>query len=587
MASGFGSFVSGLQGGMEFQENRRRSKRINRALDYELDRIGLEQEGRQATHARALEAEGRDPMDYSQFGVAEDPYQGLLSKAFTSFSSGLKDMFTRGQPAGVPPTALEKPEMDYQDGVPSYAIENYADGGDVDDWRRDRVSARERVAGGREGKGRVGRYVAKQGGARDLLNKSKMVKGGAALAAADAIADQTEVGYGERMDERFGDWGWGGEDKGKPSIGGALEYGVKRGLGFASDLGDALTFGQASRLYRDERDEFGFGPEQRVPREQAAAVEASDVAAQPDEAAERPNQAGTAVQPPPTAAPQAVQERAGPVQFSDAPIVPVEEMPSMSTQDWVAYRSASVADMIAMGASAEEAHKSVTAMQMRGFQTYAQQAFQFLGMGDPGRAGMAMKAAYQYFPNGADVKFGMTKDAQGQPALVAMGTNEETGEPQGKPMLITQERLAAMVNNLSDPAAFTAWTKDWRDEEFKRRKYEEQDLPTAQSEADYRARMGQAALNRSEADLISASSAGARGGLKQSDIDRGLSAIESILGDSALMREIPEADLDYLSEVAAIVYQSNPGNSTATIRRILSLYREGGTAAVDQWVRGG
>lgn len=567
MPSALGGFVSGLQGGMEFQENRRRSKRINKALDYELDRIGLAQEGQQATHARALEMEGRDPVDYTKFGVSEDPYQGVLSKAFGSFRRGLSDMFTRGQPASVDPTSLQKPEMGYTDGVPNYAIEEYADGGEVmEDVARRHPTERQVVDRSRPKRSRV----------RRALN-SKGAKGAGALtygmAAIDTATTPTED-YQRRIEGTpVGDWLAYDDDDSNAMM--LLKDVGTRAVGALTDVGEAASFGMVGgENFADQR----------------AAIRASDVAAQPTDKeapAERPNQAGPAAPSAPAAPRAAVSQPAqdGPVNFAEAPIVPVDDMPSMSTQDWIAYRSASVADMIAQGASPNEAHEAVTQMQMRGFTNYAQQAMQFLGMGDPGRAAMSLKAAYQYFPNGVDVRFGMTQDAQGQPALVAMGRDEETGESTGQPMLITQERLAVMTENMSNPAAFRTWTKDWRDEEFKRRKYEEIDKQEAQSMADYRAAQGQAALNRSEADRIAAMAPG--GGMKQSDLDRAYNAMNDMLGEMGLMEDVSPEEVDYLRRVAGVVYETNPGNYLNTYGDIVQRFRQGGVEAVDAYMRSG
>lgn len=226
----------------------------------------------------------------------------------------------------------------------------------------------------------------------------------------------------------------------------------------------------------------------------------------------------------------------------------------MNTEEWVAYRAASVESMLMQGMSLPEAHDAVTSMQQKGFLNYGTQALQMLAAGDPARAAMALKAAYQYFPNGVDVRFGITKDKQGQPALVAMGASEQTGESTGAPMLITGERLAVMMENMTNPDAFRTWTKDWREFEQDLRKYYEMEKPQAESENIYRDRMGRAALNRSEADLVGAYNAGRGGGRKRTDMDRNSAALRDYVAESGLLEGIDPQTQRYLTRVMEALY---------------------------------
>lgn len=145
-----------------------------------------------------------------------------------------------------------------------------------------------------------------------------------------------------------------------------------------------------------------------------------------------------------------------------------DELPSMTTTDWSDYRREMLDSLMARGASPSEALQEVEYMtvgtQMRGFQREGQKALLYLQTGQAREAAMALRQAYQYFPNGVGVKFGMANDPKtGQPAIVAMGVSEETGEPTGSPMLITTERLNVMMENMSNPQAFRTWTQDGRD----------------------------------------------------------------------------------------------------------------------------
>jgi hypothetical protein len=113
-------------------------------------------------------------------------------------------------------------------------------------------------------------------------------------------------------------------------------------------------------------------------------------------------------------------------------------------------------------------------MQMKGMMRELDKATLYLGTGQSQEAAMAVRQGFQYFPNGVSVKFGTTVDpTTGQPAIIAMGVDEETGETTGSPMLITAERLSAMRNQMSDPAAFRSWTKDGHDLQLQIAKFEE------------------------------------------------------------------------------------------------------------------
>ena len=143
------------------------------------------------------------------------------------------------------------------------------------------------------------------------------------------------------------------------------------------------------------------------------------------------------------------------------------DLPQMSTQEWADYRREQMVAMRMQGMNPSEALKVVddmtVGMQMRGFQREAQKAFLYMQTGQMDEAAMALSMAYQYFPNGATVQFANFDDPQsGRPVLVARAFDEESGEPTGKPVIVTADRLNAMVENMSNPQAFRTWTKDNR-----------------------------------------------------------------------------------------------------------------------------
>ncbi|MEG2431819.1 MAG: hypothetical protein RSB25_09220, partial [Acinetobacter sp.] len=87
-------------------------------------------------------------------------------------------------------------------------------------------------------------------GARSLLNNSRLVKGVGYLGAASSLFANAAT-PSEDYRERFGFGEQSPEDLGTAK-GLAKDFGV-RALGYASDLGNAFTFGQAGRMYRDKQ----------------------------------------------------------------------------------------------------------------------------------------------------------------------------------------------------------------------------------------------------------------------------------------------------------------------------------------------
>ncbi|WP_228200160.1 hypothetical protein [Acinetobacter tianfuensis] len=87
-------------------------------------------------------------------------------------------------------------------------------------------------------------------GVRNFVNNSKLVKGTGYLGAASALFANAAT-PSEDYRERFGLGDQSPEDLGTVK-GFAKDFGI-RGLGYASDLGNALTFGQAGRFYADKQ----------------------------------------------------------------------------------------------------------------------------------------------------------------------------------------------------------------------------------------------------------------------------------------------------------------------------------------------
>lgn len=538
--AGLGDLTGGYMQGSRFMQESRRNKQIEKALEYELEDAGTRQAGRRRAIDRATEAEGAAPYDYESFGSGlQDPFGVRLKNWVTGFFNRGTQQPTPMQAPQAIPAAPPYAGPPMRDGGPVY---RYADGGsvvqeEIDERNRqgrqryeeEKLRRRQSPSQNTEmdqAKSQAAQAEANRGVRGRLRQAGRAVrsgaKGAAGLVAGTGLvssgAEQAidPEGFDERTMERFGFDRMASPDQ---SVGGFLEYFGKRALGTASDMGAALLPDSVERMiFRDKQDE---GVSSSVPSDVAAAtsalpVDPPDVAAQPAPTQSAP--AAPSASPSPGASPsQAPMQAEQPFDWGSVQAMP-EEMPNMSTKDWIAYRATAVSDLIAMGATPTEAHEQVTAMQQRGFINHAMQAHSSLAAGDVRSASLALKAAYQYFPNGSDVRFGMTKDQQGRPALVAMGTDEESGEPKGRPMLLNEERLAAMIDNFRKPGAFLAWTKDWRDEAFRDRKYEEVDKPLAESSARSRQTQAEAELTRADASYQRALNSGQQGGLKPSDL---------------------------------------------------------------------
>ena len=258
-----------------------------------------------------------------------------------------------------------------------------------------------------------------------------------------------------------------------------------------------------------------------------------------------------------------------------------EDIPNATVKDWERYRKSRARSAALRGESQEEVQMDITKMQMQGFASNAQQAAFLLRQGDARGAALAMRGAYQYLPNGSDVRFGIAEGANG-PVLVGMGVDEETGEAVGEseqPMLLTPEVISVYVEQVSNPAAFRTWTKDWHEMAQKDRQYNEIDKPTAQADINLKGaqtRRADAAAAKDNAYVNDPRSR--EGGLKQSDYDRGYAAF---LKDQELTSLEDPARARYLADIMARIYQRNPDTPYPSIINLVMTSEEAGTLEED------
>jgi hypothetical protein len=534
-----GNFAAGQKATLD----RRRAKQFERMNDYELAAEDDSLVGRRSAINRERTRGGLDPYEFGDIETNGDPmFMKLINWWKERRANRVEPSNTmpeQMQPVGGEMNQLGMEGDRFQElrdgGRARQAIPRYQDGGGVSEAEMARRRAARQAEFRRQGintrasqvsrggaiprEGIVRRATnALRGRAASAAGRARAVAGGAAAAGA-ALLPQFNEDYDRRIEQRFG-FAEPGPEEGDASIGGYAKHLGRRALGYASDVGGLIP--GVSDMFRDNQ-QRGAIPEPAPrrpaipPEAQAEQPEEEEVPRTPDEAvAQEAIAEGTAMA-------EEAQQRSAPPGQIDFSQVDFEagDIPNMPVSDWIEYRAGMVSDLMMQGADAPSAHAKVTQMQQQGFVDYAQQALMHLQGGNSGAAATALRAAYQYFPNGTDIRLGAQQGKDGQPVIVGQGFDENSNEPKGQPMILNSERLATMIENFSNPAAFTAWTKDWRDEQFARQQHKEIDKPEAESNATYRDRAGRAALMNADANMADARRQGAGAqGRSQSDLDR-------------------------------------------------------------------
>lgn len=567
MASALGSFTSGLMAGQEHADKRRR----NKAIDELLDRNAYEKDLGVAAQKEEWIAGGQDPAEFPEFDnpASQDPY---LVRGF----NWLKNKFGWG---GEDDVAQVVPQLTDEDTEPQSgralpAGQFYADGGTV-----------KRRGGSRA----AGIPIEEQDldpNKRRAPNNKPSTLGGEYIAGAFDDTTRTWDMADDAMQGRVQDIK---DADGAAATGGAIRdwmvEGTKGTLATAAAVGkdvfvdNPLVQGVLGFVgfdgKRDNRQ-----PDPNTPPAQAAAA--------PEEAAPKKAAIAEAVgdeKPTDQIAADAVQKGVemtpghpdNPDQAFDwaevsASGVRPEDIPNMPVKDWEEYRRRAGRAAALRGETWASAQEEVTKMQIQGAQSNMMQAAFLLRSGDPRGAALAARAAFQYFPNGTDVRFGIYDSPEG-PVLVGMGTDEETGEPvgKGKPMMLTPDTITAMAANFSDPKAFSTWTLDWRKLEEEVRTREEIDKPKAQADINLKGAQEDYYRSGAEKNLADAEYArtgkGGAGGPKQSDYRESFATQAEILFSS----EVGDEDLIAMNDVANAIRQRHPDQSQLSDSQIVGM----------------
>ncbi len=94
----------------------------------------------------------------------------------------------------------------------------------------------------------------------------------------------------------------------------------------------------------------------------------------------------------------------------------------------------------------------------QGFMRYGARARILIANGQMEAAVTELQKAYNYFPNGSNVKFQITKKKDGSPIILAEGYDEETGDARGSSPLEVED-LDRMMAFMQDPAMAARYYK--------------------------------------------------------------------------------------------------------------------------------
>lgn len=573
-----GSFVEGLQGGLQVGQGVRRHRQRERADEYILEQAGRENAAARANAGDVSQEErdyyganvtnpflpevGRDPVMYRFMDWFSKKKGGRRSSALPGAPKPQMPM--PAQPTGdYAAAAPAAPGVPNDAGTTSYGYDEpeFADGGDVTE--EDKI--RERAARNRaRAPGRVENATETVEGRDETKPKTRAPKPqtalpepkaprkpmgaikGTGMAILGAAAGSGAVAGLNTPTEEY--YRRQGLDPAEEGLSVWRDVGV-RAKGVMGDVINSLPFmgGDA------EANTPAPAAPARAPAPQATALPSGPVERAPAPAAVRP------------AAPQDGDA----IDLSNID-VDASELPAMNTDDWKMYRAQMLRTARLQGLpqaqAREQADQMVTNMQMRGFSQYAAQTKALLEAGNLQGASRALRMAYQYFPDGKDTKIGIQNGN-----LVAVALDEKTGKPREGSKIITPEFLAGAIQNFADPKNYLAWTKDWRDYEQGQREYDEIKKPQAQAAIDFYGDRGTALKAR--AGLQGVGAVGGVGGLKPSDM-RGSEKVFRDRNELASLQNPAEADM--LAGVMSQIKMREPNlPDNVIVQRIMAAHADG------------
>lgn len=611
----YSQIVKSFQEGANFAQDFRARRQIERARDQALEsgEYGL-QAKRAFRRTRDPITEGAlgklDPNSVQDYQGLEDPFaiqlfnwakskmrrkkRALDIGEGMSTAGGAPNPSTLGEPpatGAIPDTGATSyalPDAPTAQAAPAYEdfepSGHYADGGSISAEELEALNARQRrnaemeiakdraARAGRRaidaGKGAVDETskflnVAPKEGQGFIRRNLRSAKGLGALGVLAGTASDVANTDTEDYRKRFG------LETDDPSLLGDVAV---RTLGAASDLGNNMTMGLAQKGVNAIT---GRWPSEQASGE-APAVAPLESDTGEDKATQLPGSdaAGSVSMGATSRRPQAVAPKPEIVDFSDLDTTHAD-IPNMQVGDWVKYRARMVDAARQSGdpAAVQQANDMVTKMQMEGFHAYGQQGMALQQAGNLQGAMSAYRAAFQYFPNGNDVEFGLHNDRKtGRKQIVGFGKSEADGKViPGSEIVMEPERVAVLLENFKNPQAWRMWTKDWRDDQFKERKYQEVDKPLAQAQADYMATNADANVLRAEnAALKAGGTGGAGAAANMRNAERVFRERVQMLGMT------DEAQSDFLANVMSQIKARNPNTpDNSIVQAVMQSVRDG------------
>ena len=562
--SGFGSFMEGLQGGVKSGQEIRRERQLDEVYDSAIRKIKTGEDADNVLRENRNLGKGND---YSTGDPIAQVWWNKLKRAWGGDEAATEAAIPTPPDPGAAALADKTSRVDSltpQDGVANpqgAGLVPYADGGRAtihEDWatRTDRVSSKGDSLGSRAkdavksgaaraksaiptqiGIDKLGGVAGKEGVVARTAARAKGVAKGAGVGylAGQAISGAKNA-YGTPTDQMATEMGIN-YDPPDGLLGAGYDAAIRTG-GTARRVGDAI-------LGRDS------------PTAVAAPAPAAPAPAVPDRGV-RPGAPPSAVARTPSAIPTAPGKVGPPKPEAQTGMTPElvksipwdkvnpMDLPKFKTQDWVKYREQAVDDMIRRGGTNEldayaKVDQQVISMQQSGTKALLQEAIMRSQAGDMQGAGNALVQMFQYVPSGTDAVVG---EYQGK--LVAQFIDEQTGKPVGEPTPVDAQMLGDLWQQYASPAAWAAIAQDRAaladttkrtgilqgTLDLSKRKHEEVDVPSAQSEADYRAMRGQA-------EVVDAVGGSAARGLKPSEQLASDEAVRKVI-ESEILRMDPE-----------------------------------------------
>ncbi len=615
--AGFGSFMEGMQGGMQTMD-RLKDSRIKRELyDRAITESDMELEGKDFSRARmnlpAIKRHRSSDTLIGKLGDKLDPVMarflekmGRGSGAIESPTAGALEVSSELQPA-IPefdPSSVEAPDqIEFAGGSPG-GIEDVVEK-ELGGYREDGPS---KASSGSRPKMTEEEFARRRAAAKaDLTGKADQIRPVQHTSDANRkVIDRVEARSGKRTAipespaPKGGMLRKGARFLGRaaavPVIAGAGVGGIKGAMGAEAGEGyRQLEQGEGTnwydplvdpQFYKDMGNravEAGKGAiagalnpiDTLLGRdEEEAAPAAAPQEAIPDRGI-RPGAPPSAVSRKPSvpsapaaAIPETAPAEADPLASFDISKFKAAEVPNFSNNDWIAHRQELMEDLVMNGMSYAEAwdkvDQQVVATQQRGFMHFANQAYTALTTGGKASpaAAAAVRAAFQYLPTTTDIQVG---EYNGH--LVAFSIDEDTGEQVGQPMVITPELLQGVMANFKDPKAWAEHAQD-------NRKLDQADRELDQGDR----RLG--ALERgleieafkAETDAGFGGGGGSSGGLKPGDIDR--AAQQSFLDAAASATKDPRAQRAIVALMARLYREGGGLVDAQTIADRVARYAE-------------